>query len=65
VVTRADLPSLEQKDGDVAVEERVLTSRGKHTGEGRIKAEHDYCCERWRGASNGASPCPPVSMPTG
>jgi len=50
VILRADLPGLEQKDIEVAVEEGILTIRGERREEKEAKEEDYYCCERWAGA---------------
>jgi HSP20 family protein len=50
VLVRADLPGLEQKDLDVAVENNMLTIRGERKGEEEASESDYYCCERWSGS---------------
>jgi HSP20 family protein len=50
VMLRVDLPGLEQKDIEVAVEEGMLTIKGTRKDERETKEEDYYACERWTGA---------------
>jgi HSP20 family protein len=63
ILVRADLPGLEQKDVDVAIQDNILTVRGERKEERVEKEEGYYLCERRAGAFSRSFSLPPGVEP--
>jgi len=49
MIVRTDLPGLDQKDIEIAVDNGLMTIRGERKEERQVKDDDYHSCERWSG----------------